>query len=1082
MNRKWLVYAFKAIAFCLFSFVQASQSPSLDSDSGASSDGISSIESGLEQELLLADAVVAEEQMAALRGQTLLILEKLENAAALLQSDPSDEAVRDTIGKLVRKFNTIKAEAKKIDFDLGQDAKVIASTLGNLPKKPKNIKMEQPVSVLVESQTMSVTPLPTLALKFNTFGDQAQLPHEGQPFKKHVAGLLTYFPYQVSPARGIILSSNGSLKKEWDIVGKSGNENHLMKKMFNSLDGQVVKTHLGSNPVMGLSPEIIGQLVRIISTDAALLLQLDDPFFNSWHESYMSTLMPENQRFLKDNKKFKDKARIFLKALAHHVVTENGKQEAIDLLLSYLVMETEDRGVVAAGYAKGLGIEYVPVYFTDQDYEEAKKNVLDDRLTEETIKPYLEQLIFLTGLQVGLRKYITCTTGYVTYQGNTFPMCKEATLRRLVSVILYNPETGRLDLQMLPAAAQKTVSQELKQFVAKYGDRAASDEEVMQAFLDLIENKLGRGIVYEHETYEIMGEIDSGIAVLRMLFGIKDELKGSDSEQFEQLLHLLFDNGKRSFKLDDDDDDGAFERENNLDQKSEWKCIISSGEAHADDDDDADAIKMLIDWSGGHGSLDVTLHDDVQAAASTHSLYVGGRVLDVFLLGSSDTPLPRMLHYLVGESILSAKEDFVRFFTEYSSQFGKKIPEIFSDIEDDWEFFFENCSQQVCANVVQAAIAMGLDKDANKEGILREAFRPGMKNRDFDLISTICDYGLNPPPYFFMDICASDFSEDQKKELIKKLFEGGLFRDDIAHIFYFLDAQSLRLLPEGQFGIDRADSKGNTLIMLAVSDNEKGAWDKFNLLLEVGAKLDAKNVDGETIGDLFLKNITSMDERLKQPITPEEYHSWDGLKYTFDRVLSYRYSIDRIPDDKMDPVEKERLKNAYQKCAQDYEEFKKKNSALMAGVSDINAAADSKRNTALMLAVSFYDRDTFKLLVEAGAQLDVTNNEGQTVYDILLQNIKDMEKVFTTSPTKEEFGKWGFFNGREGILYSHHFESSLQEKLATLEYFASVMKDKASSDQTLDSYRKSIIVTACKTFLLDCEKFKKKHPELIFYT
>lgn len=900
MNKKWLIYTLKVISFCVFMSATASQSPSID-------------------------VLIAEEQMDSLRKQILPIFEELKSAQALLQSDPSDEAVRGVIGKLVRKFNIIKAKAEETGVDIDQEEKVIASILGDLPKKPKNIKMEQPVPVLLESQKISVTSLPPLALKSNTFGYQEQLPHEGQPFKKHVAGLLTYFPYQVSPARGIIVSSNGSLKKEWDIVGKSGNENPLMKKMFNSLDDQIVKTHLGGNPVMGLSPKIIGQLVHIIYTDPALLLQLDEAFFQNWHASYMAMPMPEANRQLKNYKDhFKKEAKDFLKILQQSLVTENGKQDAIDLLLSYMMMSVEDAGIVVTEYAKGLSIEYVPVYFTDQDYEEAKKNVLGNRLTEETIKPYLEQLIFFTGLLVGLRKYISCTTEYVTYKGNTFPMCKEVALRKLLSLILYNPETGRLDLQMLPEAVQKTVSQELKQFFAKYGDRAASEEEVMQAFLDLIENKLGRGIVYADKTYEITGEIDSGIAVLRMLFGIEDELKGSASEQFEQLLHLLFDSGKRSVKFDEDDDDGAFERENNLYQKSDWKCIISFGKGHADDDDNANAIKMVIHWSDEHGSLDVvTLHNDIQAAASIHNLYVGGKVLNAFLLGSSDKSLPCMLHYLVAESILTTKEDFVLFFTEYRSQFGKNIPETFNDSEVDWQFFFKDCSKQVFVNVVQAAIEMGLDKKASEDGVLRSAFLHALRNRDFDLMSIVCDY-CNPPNYFFSEICASDFSEDQKKELIKKLFVGGLFSDCIAYILHVLNAQSIRLLPQGSLGIDRADSRGNTLIMLAFSNDLFGSPDKFNLLLKGGAKLDAKNDDGDTIVDLFLKEIRWMEERLKQPITLEEYSGWDGLKCTFDRVLSYRDSIDLIPDDKMDPVVKEQLKNAYKKCAQNYRKFKKK--------------------------------------------------------------------------------------------------------------------------------------------------------------
>lgn len=858
---------------------------------------------------------VAGRANSVLRAQLVVLFQKAQQSAALLEVNPSDEKERKLIGKLAQDVKNIEAEAQNNGFDIQDGVEEIRSIIRSIPGKPKKRKVEEPsASSSNEPEKIHVSQLPALPLEPNSFGPQVQLPHQGEPLRKHVAGLLTYFPYEVSPMRGIILSSNGSLKKQWQLALQSGRTvSPLMKKLFNYQDGQILKTHLGGNPVMGLSPEIIGQLVRIMVIDSALLLKLDDAFFKNWHASYMATPMPEANRQLKKyTEHFKKEAKDFLKILKESVAHENGKQDAIDLLLSYMMMSVEDAGIVATEYANGLAIPFEPLYYTDQDYEQAKNDVFTMSCTTESVKPFLEQLVFVATAQTGLRSYLTSDSGYAIYQNNSFSICKEVVIRKLLALILYNPSTSKLDLNMLPQNIQQTVSEQLKQFVCMYGDKPADDRQVVKAFLDLVENKVAEGIYYKSGTYEITGDISNCTAILRILFGIKNNFQGSARDQFEEVLALLFNNGQRSISADYDKNPLVH------DEEFEYNFIIRNRA-------DGDFVRIVIEWDDEHGLMDVVLPGDTCAAQVVSNVYYAGIALDTFLLGLYGMSLPRMLYFLEAESILEIEDDFIKFFSSYSSQFTKKIPEAFNTTQLEWQFFFENAIDQAAMAVVEAAVNTGLDL-GSEEGLLVEALEVFCQEGNFRLVKKICNHIMNPTEYLFTQISGSHLSCKQKQYLVEKFLKRGLFSQDIYEILQVLDQESIDLLPQGEFGINRIDEKGNSLSILALTHYDfKG----FLLLFEHAADLDIRNLEGMNFYDILLKQLSEMKEFLKKPITIEEYQAAQGygpcrsIKDKIDVLLELVQFMLDADSATVRADEKKRISDAYKDFSKTYRDFKK---------------------------------------------------------------------------------------------------------------------------------------------------------------
>lgn len=770
------------------------------------------------------------------------IIETLQESAKILQSDPTNSAAKTSINNFSKKLDGLKKKIEKIEIDDAQrkiveegiqSAQKIVDEFGSAAKsKAADVKSKKLRSV-TEPTKISSADIPSLpaALKPNTFGDQEQLPHQGETIKKQVAGLLTAFPYELSPARGMIDIANGSLEKKYDVARQSGDKNSLITKLFYTLDGQIAQTHQGGNFAMSLSPEIIGQLIRIITTDPTMLLQLDEDFLKNWHASYLAAPMPEEQRQLKNPKYFKDEAKDFLKSLKDQIKDEASKQKAIDLLLSYMVMDIQDAGIVAADYAKGLGIEFKPVYYTDEDYKKIGSILLNSSFTDDGIKKILEQCIFFFTNANGIEKYVNLNIQILVYEGKTFTSCKETVLRQLTNLILYNPKTESLDLNMLPETIQQSISPEFKEFILIHGKKIGDNKEAMQAFVDLIENKSSEGIQYKNGNYELTGDIENAVIILKMLFGIKANKEGLPIEQFKSILETLFTTKERNITF----------------------TVNAIGNLNFEILSKNFATKGALDWGPQHGSLSVQVDKGLDKQ-SIQKLFLAGKLLNKFLIKISpdlDNALQEVVY------ALKTEHDYVTFFRNYADYCGQKIAEIFNkDVFKNRLVAFINQGKiETAINITKAMNDLGLnDLGLNDEDFLLQ----GVKS--FSDINALLVAGIKPSITILKIIDGKfNLTKNEKTILLKKLFEKGLNQKDAIE-FALKQPRKIPFLIDCGLNINYLNDQGITPLMQTVFDYNEST---FKALLKAGADLSIHGSDGKTISDVLVDEIEKVINLIK---------------------------------------------------------------------------------------------------------------------------------------------------------------------------------------------------------------------------
>ena len=673
----------------------------------------------------------------------------------LLQDEKISEIV---IGYPKTLRGTESEQTKKIVLekeDLENSIEGLESSLEEkiIPQDSKVVKKKSKKRVGL----ITIAQIPPLHLPLNSFGKQQQMFHRGSKLTSP-AGLLTYFPYQLSPARGRVIVLNGALEKKWEEAKNNESNTIVIKRLFGERDGKVAKTHLGGNPVRGLSPFLIGLLVRIIQTEPALLTCLDNDFFMMWYQSYLAVKMPEEQRFLKKYKRFAQSARTFLNSLnCQYVLSdEQGKQDLIDLLLAYLVMEVADQGRMAEEFAKGLGLAFPVIYYSQEDFSTARAFFTKKSLSPNTVKETLESLLFFISEQdeFDLVKffYADSVDGYLVYQGSVFQACHELSLRKLVNLILYNPKTKKLDIGVLPKEIQHRVLEDFKKFIEVYGNTPNSNKDSTDAFLNLLEKKKEFGLTYEKDDYSMKGGLENTLAALRMLFGIKESSKKvSTTQQFTEIIELLCDKENRQIQIDGMSDTG---------------CLITLKTT------DGFVIDGKFNYSDMHVRLQFLAVEAIVTPEIVENLFVAGKILGQFLLGAYPIPMTSMLAELIELEYLEEEdEELLDFFKNYVSSYDKSIPEVFYG--DNWrEFFSKEPSQTICLSILDAANKMGFDTRA-ESGFLVELIKWACENKSFFLIDDILKTNLELSTASFKELVmyVSSLSFSQEP-IVKNILTG----------------------------------------------------------------------------------------------------------------------------------------------------------------------------------------------------------------------------------------------------------------------------------------------------------------------
>ena len=292
----------------------------------------------------------------------------------------------------------------------------------------------------------------------------------------------------------------GRLKKEFSTATPL---NQLARELFNVTDGIIEPTKQPSNPFFGLDSKTVARMMQTIHTNGILelarMLQEQikekphttasaDTTVKRWYDTYRtlakSGKLPELRRFKKAlNQKFIP----LLIALDREAITPENKERNVEdlskLLMTYVFLKDLHEGSSNPSYStveyfQALGAsDFKADYETKKELEELD-NFFKETVSSFSLKPndqgiekiafYLNDKIYASteALQTPYAVFKSTPTSDPTnrFDGKEFIYCAEATVRSIINLILYDPATGKLNIQLLSALTQQSMNPEVKSF------------------------------------------------------------------------------------------------------------------------------------------------------------------------------------------------------------------------------------------------------------------------------------------------------------------------------------------------------------------------------------------------------------------------------------------------------------------------------------------------------------------------------------------------------------------------------------------------------------------------------------------
>ncbi len=312
-----------------------------------------------------------------------------------------------------------------------------------------------------------------------------------------------------SPLLGLITVGNGTIKKWYgtfsDVpagkqeVGKPARNKRVFttemllekvtRSFFDILDGRVRCSVAGSNPMIALSAEAVGQLV-VVAHDRGIsgmitfleeglvrkqkqkkqsalgenvkLVLPGESFIDTWWARY--ELRSEKGKFT-DQRDFRKRLMVLCKDLSL-LQQEQGPKKTKELfltvLMAFLVLKDEAEGqknpaYTVQDYFKKLGVEYVRDYYTTVEKKAIQKR-LGKRSFGTSVKDFEEVVFYFSALAKNDFEFVgapyTSALFKEVVKGEetevAHGLCAEATVRSFLNLMLYNPTTQRFDVGMLP--------------------------------------------------------------------------------------------------------------------------------------------------------------------------------------------------------------------------------------------------------------------------------------------------------------------------------------------------------------------------------------------------------------------------------------------------------------------------------------------------------------------------------------------------------------------------------------------------------------------------------------------------------
>jgi ankyrin repeat protein len=335
--------------------------------------------------------------------------------------------------------------------------------------------------------------------------------------------------------------------------------NGITRSMFDVLDGRLRATVQPSNPFCALEGKNLAHIMQQLTIGPDGIVNLinlleNQAFISNWSDDWDATVNPPTKN--PDPKKpyslseFKKKVKDFVKLLEtvhKEAKTPADKAKIVNdlakIFMTFLALKDQNQKVTGKSYAIEeyyttlLGKPFESDYYTSSDLERMEGTLLNTTPFSFLRDPKkLEKSVaYLNHFAAGNTSFLQTPFARYTSHDKTYSYsyCVEAAIRSIMNSILYNPETGKLDIHMLPLALQNHMNPKFKAFIEKYPDPTVPNYygNSLVEWLDLVTGL--EGVVYKNgegsTAYEISAAAGPSnlVAVLNNIFGTKaDSFEG----------------------------------------------------------------------------------------------------------------------------------------------------------------------------------------------------------------------------------------------------------------------------------------------------------------------------------------------------------------------------------------------------------------------------------------------------------------------------------------------------------------------------------------------------------------------------
>ena len=384
--------------------------------------------------------------------------------------------------------------------------------------------------------------------------------------------LLTATPEQDlyrSPLLGIIAIENGTIKKWYgEFVDAVDPAIHRFKRIFTSktpleeitrlffdqMDGKIRCVASGSNPVIGLTAQQVGQLVQLIKekeikgfakvfgkkkekpgkkgSPETVEQQQQKEFLDLWFATYK--LRSEGGKFSDDP----GRLRRWVETLSGHLealVIVQGEETAIKhfltILMSYLYLknlsESEKNSEYSiTAYFHALGVDYETSFYTQSNKKELEKKIMKGQLGE-TSQGLEDMVFYMIALMRSSYNFLEQPFVSIYTKERVIPICAETSARSMFNLILYDFSEKEFNFSVLPTEIQKMVNEKFKRFFTVHANPLVSDYYVktIMEWKDLIDLC---GLPRGDRGTDLLGTYEVLLQLFNYVFG-------TDSLTFEEL-------------------------------------------------------------------------------------------------------------------------------------------------------------------------------------------------------------------------------------------------------------------------------------------------------------------------------------------------------------------------------------------------------------------------------------------------------------------------------------------------------------------------------------------------------------------